>query len=119
MSDGYTPGVANVSKVQKSQSAFAKASFILAVVPPAVLFIVFIFSFIISGGFSPNDAGGAIWWVLIAAVTIIAPIAAVTGVLSVIFGIIAIIRTKTVFAWVGIIIIIVEILGVLAFFLFA
>ena len=96
------------------KNKFSIASFVLAAAPIAVLLLTFIVCFIFSGGgFSDNDMG-AIWWLFIAMIWIVGMAAIITNILSVIFGILGLIKKKTVFAWVGIIIVSLEVLAVLA-----
>jgi len=111
-------GAVSVVEDKTKKSGYSKASFILSVAPIAFLLLVFIISFIISGpGASDNDRG-AIWWLFIAAIMIFIPVAAVTNILSVIFGIKGLLYKNTVFAWTGVTIVFLEILALLLLWVF-
>ena len=69
------------------RKSYLRASFVLAAVPLAVLICVFVFCLVLSGGHSSDNDEGAIWWLLIGAAGIFVPVAIVTGILSVIFGV--------------------------------
>ena len=99
-------------------SGYSKASFLLSAVPLAVLLIVFLVCLIISGGEASDNDRGAIWWLFLAALWVVGPVAAVTDILSVIFGIIGLKRRKTRFAWAGIGIVVAEIAAVLLIWAF-
>ena len=113
----YTVNV-NLNVDKNKKSGYSKASFILSVVPLAFLLLVFIISFIISGGGASDNDRGAIWWLFIAAIFIFIPAAAIANILSVIFGIKGLKNKKTVFAWAGIAIVALELLAVLLLFVF-
>jgi len=110
--------IVNVLEDKNKKSGFSKASFILSVAPIAFLLLVFIISFIFSGGGAADNDRGAIWWLFIAAIFIFIPVAAVANILSVIFGIKGLIYKKTVFAWAGIVVVILEVLAVILFWVF-
>ena len=93
---------------------FSIASFVLAAAPIAILLAVFLFCFIASAADPSGNIGSAVWWLFIAAVIIFVPVAAIAGILSVIFGILALRGKKTVLAWAGIGIVFFELLAVLA-----
>jgi len=103
---------------KNKKSGFSKASFILSVAPIAFLLIVFIISFIISGGGASDNDRGAIWWLFIAAIFIFIPVAGVANILSVIFGIKGLRNKKTVFAWAGIAIVSLEVLALFVLWVF-
>ena len=105
--------IGNVPIDNNKQNRFAIASFVLAAAPIAVLLLVFIVCLIISGGSSSDNDRGAIWWLFIASIWIVGSAAIITNILSVIFGIVGLIKKKTVFAWVGIIIVSFEVVAVL------
>ena len=107
----------NVIEDKNKKRGYSKASFILSVAPIAFLLIVFIICFIISGGGASEDTG-AIWWLLIAAIMISLPVAAVTNILSVVFGIKGLKNKKTVFAWAGIAIVSLEVLALFVLWVF-
>jgi len=107
-----------VAEDKSRKSGYSKASFILSVAPLAFLLVIFIICFIISGGGSSENDRGAIWWLFIAAISISIPVAAVTNILSVVFGIKGLKYKKTVFAWAGIAIVSLEVLAVLLFWIF-
>lgn len=103
----------NVSKDNSRKSASSIASFVLSLAPIVILLMVFLFCLIISGGsFSDNDRG-AIWWLFITVIMVLIPVAIVTNILAIIFGVIGLKRKKTAFAWSGIIIVALEGLAVL------
>jgi len=108
----------NVALEKSRISGYSKASFILSVAPIAFLLLVFIISFIISGGGASDNDRGAIWWLFIAAIFIFIPVAAVANILSVIFGIKGLRNKKTVFAWAGIAIVALELLAILLLLVF-
>jgi len=115
--DNYLSAV-NVVEDKNKKSGYSKASFILSVAPIAFLLIVFIISFIISGGGASDNDRGAIWWLFIAAIFIFIPVAGVANILSVIFGIKGLRNKKTVFAWAGIAIVSLEVLALLVLWIF-
>ena len=105
--------IGNVPIYINKRSRFSIASFVLAAAPIAVLLLVFIICLIISGGGSSDTDRGAIWWLFIASIWIVGMAAIITNILSVIFGIVGLIKKKTVFAWVGIIIVSFEVVAVI------
>ena len=105
-------------KSDERNSAFSKASLILAAAPLAILLLVFIFCLIISGGRGSDNDEGAIWWLFLAAIAVVGPVAIVTNILSVIFGIAGIKRKKTAFAWAGIITVAIELIAALLIWIF-
>jgi len=108
----------NMVENKNKKSGYSKASFILSVAPIAFLLLVFFICFIISGGGASDNDRGAIWWLLIAAIMISLPVAAVTNILSVVFGIKGLKNKKTVFAWAGIAIVSLEVLALFVLWVF-
>ena len=91
------------------KNGYSKASFILSAAPIAILLIIFLFclfiTVIVPGG------GSVIWWLLIGTITILGPVAIITNILSIIFGVIGLRKGKrTVFAWGGIMIVLLDVL---------
>ena len=105
--------IGNVPIDNSKRSKFSIASFVLAAAPIAVLLLVFIICLIISGGSSSDNDRGAIWWLFIASIWIVGMAAIITNILSVIFGIVGLIKKKAMFAWFGIIIVSIEVMAVL------
>ena len=97
------------------KSGYSIASFILAVAPITILLLVFLFCLVISGGKSSDNDQGAIWWLMVAAVVTLVPVSIITNILSIVFGVIGIKRQKPAFAWAGIMIVSLEVLSVLGF----
>jgi len=91
------------------KSVFPLLSLILAAAPIAILLIVFLFCLFVSVVIP--DSGSVIWWLLIATIMILIPVAIVTDILSITFGIFGLKSNKTVFAWIGIIIVSLEVLA--------
>jgi len=112
------PRVNNKVENTGKKSGFSAASLIIAVLPLVILLLGFLFCFILSGGSSSDNDAGAIWWLFIAMLGIIVPASILTNLLSVILGIIGILKSKkTVFAWSGIVIAGLELLTILALWL--
>ena len=95
-------------KSRKRRTRCSIVSLVLAAAPLAVTLAVFLaclfFALFVEG------AGSVIWWVMIAMVPILGPVTIVTCVLAVIFGIIGLKGRKTVLAWSGIAVVILEVL---------
>ena len=98
------------------KSGFSIASIIISVLPLAILLLVFLICLIVSGGASGDNDRGAVWWLFISTIWIIIPVASITSILSVIFGILGLRRKKTAFAWTGIIIVCLEVVAALLAF---
>jgi len=94
---------------KKRKRGYSIASFVLSTGPLAVLLIVFVFCLLVS--LVIPDAGSVIWWLLIAALPILVPVAVITNMLSIIFGVKGLKGKKTAFAWAGIIIVSIEVLA--------
>ena len=117
MDNNNISGMDNIPKNnKKGKIVYSVVSFILAAVPVTILLVVFLFCLffaaIVPGG------GSVIWWILIAAIVIIGPVAIITDILSIIFGVIGLVKgKKTIFAWAWTIFIILQVLAVLIFLL--
>ena len=99
------------TKREKRTSDLSVASFVLSAAPLVILLIVSVFCLIVSAVIP--ESGSVIWWLLIAMIPILSPIAIITDILSVILGVKGLKGKKTVFAFAGIIIVSLEVLGVL------
>jgi len=97
----------------KKNKAFSKASLILALAPLAILLIGFLFCLFLSSPAVFGDDQGVIWWIFIALITVMIPVAIVTNTLAVIFGILGLRTNKSLFGWLGIIIAALEVGAVL------
>lgn len=98
------------TKKQHKPSFFAITSFILAIAPIIILLLIFVILVLVSGGSFLGDVGGALWPLFLILLVGTLVIGLIANILAVIFGIIAIVKRKTFFSWVGIIIVAVEFL---------
>jgi len=97
-------------------NTYTKASFYLAIAPIVVLLWGFIFCLVFSGGMTSDNGRGAIWWVMIALITVLVPVTPVTSAVSLVTGVIGIKKhalKKTLFLYSGIIIASLEVLALL------
>ena len=92
---------------------YSKASFVVATAPVAILLLVAVFCFILSGGEGSDNDRGAVWWLLIGAISVLGPVAIVTNTVAVILGTIGLRKQRTKFGWAGIIIVFLQIVTVL------
>lgn len=95
-------------KKERHPNPYAITSLVLAIAPIIIWLLIIVFFISVSGESNFGFIAGASWpWVLIlVAVAVI--IVLVANILAVIFGVIAIIKRKTLFSWLGIIIVAVE-----------
>lgn len=93
----------SIDKENNRRSVYSIVSFILSVVPMAVLLIVFILCLIVSGGKSGDNDAGAVWWVFIVMIWIFVPVAPIISIPSVIFGVMGLKGKKKAYARLGII----------------
>ena len=111
MNSDHELNAENGSKNSSKKGGYSKASFILSAAPIAILLIGFLLclfvSAVIPGG------GSSVWWLFIILLYIVVPIAIITNILSVIFGIIGLKSKKTVFAWAGIGLVAIEAISIL------
>ena len=84
-------GVSAVKKRNRSERGFSIASFILSLVPALIVFLGFFLALF----FTP--------WTIVYMMLIITPTMIIASVLSIILGIIGLTKSKSAFAWVGII----------------
>ena len=105
--------ISNGTKDKNRKSGFSTASLLLSVTPIAFLLIVL-------GGFRIVDEVGlndnkltASGWLIFLLIWVLPVVAIISGILSVIFGVVGLKKKKTMFAWVGIIIVSLEVLYVL------
>jgi len=108
------PNVTSWSKKPRSISGYSIASFFLSASPLAIVLMGFLFYLLVSGGSTSENDMGAVWWFFIFLIWIIVPIALIANILSIIFGIKGLKIKKTIFAWAGIAIVILEILTPIA-----
>jgi len=99
------------------KSGFSTASLIIAVLPLWILLLIVLFCCIILySGVLPTDYADVVF-IPIFMVMILIPVSIFTNLLSVILGIIGLLKSKkTVFAWAGIVIAVLELLTVLWLF---
>ena len=116
MDDDNKLSIDNVFEGNNRKSVYSKVSFVLSAAPIAILLIGFIFCLVVSGGRVSDNDRGAVWWLFIAMIWMLVPVAIITNILSVIFGVIGLKGKKTVFAWGGIIIVSLEVLVVLVLY---
>jgi|GEM_PF-6498308 len=90
------------------KSGYSIASFILALAPLAILLIGFLFCLIVSGGQTSDNDMGAVWWLFIFLLWILIPTTLITNILAIVFGVIGLRRKRTMFAWSGIAIVVLE-----------
>ena len=113
MDNNNKQSIINESKDNKRKNGFSTASFVLAVAPIAILLIVLgAYRIIDKIGLDDPKLTVAGWLIFLLVWTL--PVAAIiSGILSVIFGVVGLKKKKTVFAWAGIIIVSLEALYVL------
>lgn len=99
---------ADISDEQNRKSGWSIASFILSAFPIAILLMGFLFCLIASG-----MGLGAIWWLFIALIWIMVPVTIIANIVSVILGVKGLKIKKTIFAWAGIIVVLIEIIAVI------
>ena len=101
--DNDKSSIDNVSEDNNRSNVYSKISFILAVIPIAVLLIGFIYCLLAYQEVFGKSGGAAIWIAFsLVAVSVISPVGMIMNILSVIFGVIGLKRKKTAFAWLGI-----------------
>lgn len=96
-------------KKEFQPNPYAITSFVLAIVPLIIGLLSIGFLVLVDNGSLFGDAGQTFWplYLIIGGVAALI-IGIITDILAVIFGIIAIIKRKTFFSWLGIIIVVVE-----------
>lgn len=97
---------------------YAKISLTLAIAPITVLFIGFIFCLIRSDGGGSDNDGGAIWWLFVFLLLILILITPIASLVSIFLGIKSMKENKILFAYLGIGISTLNLLGVLCFVLY-
>ena len=101
-------------------NSFTIASFVLAISPLVILLAGYLICLILSGGRTSDNDAGAIWWVFVVLVMILVPVTLISDIVSAGLGIMGIKRQKgrkTLFSFMGIIIVGLEILTVSILFL--
>lgn len=103
----------DMSDEKNRKGGYSIASFILSAFPIAILLIGFLFCLIVSGGGVSDNDGGVIWWVFVVLIWIMAPVTIIANIVSVILGVKGLKIKNTVFAWAGIIVVLIEIFVVI------
>ena len=112
----YEKGVNEMNNTSQ-KSGYSVASLISSSAPIAILIIGFLVCLALSGGkISDNDSGAA-WWYFIALIMVFVPMALIGNILSIIFGVMGLKRKRTLFAWAGIIVVLLEVLAAVCFVL--
>jgi len=104
-------GEYDISKNNRN-NRYSRTSFLLSAIPLTVLIIGFLFCLMVSGGSLSEADSGAVWLLFVFLICIIGPVAIITNILSVVFGIRGLKIKKTVFAWSGIAIVAIEVLAI-------
>lgn len=95
-------------KKERQPNPYAITSFVLAIAPIIIWLLIIVFLVIFSGESNFGFVAGASWPLFIILLVVTLIIGLIADILAVIFGIIAIVKRKTLFSWLGIIIVDVE-----------
>ena len=104
----------NDMKNGRNVNGYSVASLVSSSTPVVILLAGYLICLAFSGGNYSDNGSGAVWWYFIALIMGLVPVAIIGNILSVIFGILGLKKQKTIFAWLGIIIVLLEVLAVLA-----
>lgn len=97
-------------KKSNSKNKDSIISLILAASPVAIVLIVFLFCLIVSGGNNSENDMGAVWWIFVVLIWIMIPVTIIANILSIFYGVKGLREKNTKFAWVGITIILLELI---------
>ena len=110
--------IENIDVEDNKRKRQSLTSFILAVIPFVVWFLVFVFCLIGSQGKISDNDGGAIWWVMIAMTFVLFPLTIILDIISLVFGVLGLKGKKTLRSWLGIIFVVIDIILIAGIFVF-
>ena len=95
---------------KKRSNGFAITSLVLAIIPLVIILLAFLFLDIAINGYADGDIAQGFWPVLMLLIIVVYVVGLIANILAVIFGILAIIKQRRLFSWLGIIVVILEVL---------
>ena len=105
-----------MTKIKNRSRVFSVTSLILAAAPLAIFLVALVFCFLVS--VIVPGADSVIWWLIIAIIPILFPVAIVASIVSVVFGVIGLKGNRSVFGWAGIAVVLLDILVALLILVF-
>lgn len=116
MENGNRKSLTDIYKKYVNKDTYSLVSFILAVSLIAILLVGFLFCFIVSFGSFSENGMSAVWWLFVFLIWAMIPLTFVANILSIFFGIKALLIKRSIFSLVGIMIVLLEVIAVISMF---